>query len=1045
MRQGLVILLMMTLLLLQHQTPLAVQAETISPKVSVQPEPQQVEKTHPYLVFTDADLAIVQAAVLVDGDPRKDMLESLEDGYLSYYDDDLNDGDDMFLNAVAYAVTEENKYYTRSRAKMLEFVNGDSCWDKSSGDQCRRDRVAGINMIKVGMTYDILYQSLSNSDRDTVRDVLFFQGCKQYEAATWGKNNTAEGWSSWWYNSYTNNHYTSSMAGLAVAAMVLEPEEDLLGTCSSSNKDGENITSTVSDWIDFVIANFTTAKIVWDKIEDGHWPEGDIYQTAAFAELTIAVYALDRLYGTSFTSSPIFTEFPQYYLYDSMPNQRWNNIMNTGDATSARRESFRYLKDLRKMASLYNDGLSQWLADQIIADLGGRPKSGGDRADPNLYVEIAQELFFYDPTIVPKSPDQLAKHRAFEATDAEEAFMWSDWGDNALVAAIHAGPPGGDSGFDHAKTNYNGRIWVGGGDSPEEFKPATAHVHADSNSFYLYGNGSYLIPEVAVYRDKRALWASSTTSHNTITIGGKDQIGGCLNNNNCTGEEEYVPFGNADAYHGKDEYWDQGNVGIKTFASAENYDFTVGDATDAYANSEGVNEFTRNIVFVERSYVVMMDDIRLSNSKQVNWYMHTQDGASLEGDWVKGLADNDNVVGIKVLAPSSFSFNTSVVDVEEEYDYTLQHLDDDMELHELRLRTTSALPRFITVFYPSTSSTWGAKPTVNLLNETNDGASVEVIHQSSEREVTLVNYGDTNSISLGNYTLDGKAASISFNSSGQQDGYFLAEGTSLKNSSLVTSAGSQYSDVLVTQLPAGATFEANYNGSDLTVSGSNLTQFVAYAPVTVQRLYLRSVNGNNRVSITEIPGNSYTQVGDYIYYNIAPPVGPPTADFISDGPTVLGDATSFTNQSTGADLSYTWNFGDGSGLVSTANPTHTYAAIGTYTVILTTTNPGGSDTMAKTVTVESTMTVPKASFTSSKSGLTISLASMSMGGQLSYTWNFGDGSPEANTSEAIHTYDSSGTYTVMLTATNLLGTDVVSETVSVAPVKDVYLPAMIKP
>ena len=59
----------------------------------------------------------------------------------------------------------------------------------------------------------------------------------------------------------------------------------------------------------------------------------------------------------------------------------------------------------------------------------------------------------------------------------------------------------------------------------------------------------------------------------------------------------------------------------------------------------------------------------------------------------------------------------------------------------------------------------------------------------------------------------------------------------------------------------------------------------------------------------------------------------------------------FTNTSTDA-VSYSWNFGDNSAFDFTANPTHTYAAAGTYTVVLTVQNIAGvPDTEIKSITV----------------------------------------------------------------------------------------------
>jgi len=58
-------------------------------------------------------------------------------------------------------------------------------------------------------------------------------------------------------------------------------------------------------------------------------------------------------------------------------------------------------------------------------------------------------------------------------------------------------------------------------------------------------------------------------------------------------------------------------------------------------------------------------------------------------------------------------------------------------------------------------------------------------------------------------------------------------------------------------------------------------------------------------------------------------------------------AVAFTDQSTGSPTSWSWTFGDG-GTSAAQNPSHTYTAAGSYTVILTATNAAGSDSETKT-------------------------------------------------------------------------------------------------
>ena len=68
---------------------------------------------------------------------------------------------------------------------------------------------------------------------------------------------------------------------------------------------------------------------------------------------------------------------------------------------------------------------------------------------------------------------------------------------------------------------------------------------------------------------------------------------------------------------------------------------------------------------------------------------------------------------------------------------------------------------------------------------------------------------------------------------------------------------------------------------------------------------------------------------------------PPTADFTFTTTNLTADFTDQSTDSDGTIVSHSWNFGDGS--TSTAmNPSHTYAAIGTYTVTLTVTDDEGA-------------------------------------------------------------------------------------------------------
>ncbi len=148
----------------------------------------------------------------------------------------------------------------------------------------------------------------------------------------------------------------------------------------------------------------------------------------------------------------------------------------------------------------------------------------------------------------------------------------------------------------------------------------------------------------------------------------------------------------------------------------------------------------------------------------------------------------------------------------------------------------------------------------------------------------------------------------------------------------------------------------------------------------------------------------------------------PAANFSSSSPDALGDETQFTNTSIGTDNSYLWDFGDGSPMSATENPTHTYAMPGSYTVMLTATNVLGTDVVTGTVSI---LQPPQASFTATQQimlGETAVFTNTSSGDELTYQWDFGDGSPISATENPTHTYQTAGTFTVTLTVTSPVGT-----------------------
>ena len=120
------------------------------------------------------------------------------------------------------------------------------------------------------------------------------------------------------------------------------------------------------------------------------------------------------------------------------------------------------------------------------------------------------------------------------------------------------------------------------------------------------------------------------------------------------------------------------------------------------------------------------------------------------------------------------------------------------------------------------------------------------------------------------------------------------------------------------------------------------------------------------------------------------------------------------------ELTYTWDFGDGSEIVTGADATHTYADDGNYDVTLTVTDDdGASISQMIAVTVDNVApTIADLALSPVKEGeLTQFTATATDPGAdtLSYTWDFGDGSDTVTGNTVNHLYVDDGNFTITLT------------------------------
>jgi PKD repeat protein len=276
------------------------------------------------------------------------------------------------------------------------------------------------------------------------------------------------------------------------------------------------------------------------------------------------------------------------------------------------------------------------------------------------------------------------------------------------------------------------------------------------------------------------------------------------------------------------------------------------------------------------------------------------------------------------------------------------------------------------------------------------------------------------------------------------DGIYTTTLTAANNCGTVVSTAATV--VIQTPPNAGFTVTGNTGCAPLTAtftntSSSNATDFlwqfpggepssstqpnptIVYATPGTYNAVLTASNGAGSTTATQT--------------NIVVINGTPTPDFIFQ---TGGLSAIFTNQSTNA-TTYLWSFGDNS-TSTDVSPAHTYASTGTYTVTLVSINECGTNEVVKTVSIVGT--APVASFTIGGAGtvqgcapLTVQFQDASVGSPTAWSWSFEGGTPPTSTAQnPMVTYAVAGSYQVILTATNVFGSNAVSQEGAVEVLED---------
>ncbi len=229
-----------------------------------------------------------------------------------------------------------------------------------------------------------------------------------------------------------------------------------------------------------------------------------------------------------------------------------------------------------------------------------------------------------------------------------------------------------------------------------------------------------------------------------------------------------------------------------------------------------------------------------------------------------------------------------------------------------------------------------------------------------------------------------------------------------------------------------------FQGATPATSNTQNPTNICYNTPGTYNVTLVAINGFGQDSVVKT---------SFITVNSCPT---PVANFsASDSTICAGDCINFTDLSTNSPTSWKWYFNGGAPATSTSqNPTNIcFNTPGTYTISLVATNTNGQDSIVKTsfITVNA-CNPPTSGIQIFPSGIckgqciTFNDASI---GATAWQWTFVGGTPSSSSAQnpGQVCWDTTGTFTVRLIASNTAGSDTTTRTITVSDIPSVVASA----
>ncbi|TMB40818.1 MAG: DUF4962 domain-containing protein [Deltaproteobacteria bacterium] len=727
-----------------------------------------IAATHPSLFFGASDVPALRQSAQTTHAAIASHITAILDQHLNDpaptpgdYDDYRFLGNQVAVWAFAYQMTGNAQYAAMARSQLLTYADWSS-WDNGeTADLGGPDLNTAHMLLGNSVAYDWIYETLSAADQATIANRI---GVEAEKVAAYMPD-------AWWVDEYLQNHNWIDTAGLGMAALVLQGED-----------------SRASNWLSLAQGNLDMLQQTIGLIPDGSWHEGLPYEGYGLA-MSLPFWQAMRRAGSDYTDMGLLRGYGLFFLYAGIPDAPRQVILPFGDFTHWPGQMVMQIS--RFVASRFGDGFAEAAAQRYINAVG--------RGNflPELWYDVF-EFIGYDATVAASDPHTLPLDGFF--TDIGSAALHTTWDRGDLALGFKAGVYGG-------RVNFN-RLAVQG--SPAGGWLDWGHDHNDDMTFWLFGRGVWLAPEAMGYDAGRSTDyqypANQTAYHNAILVDGTGQLG-----------DTRV----SDSNYGNGWFFNRVSTPLFTPTGTADYAIAGGAGAKLFATALGISRWDRIVVLARGRYALVRDDVEAASAHAYDWICHFNDGVSVDtaSGWVQGIGKAQQSLGIRVLAPSSWTATTGTQTAQ-----LMDQFDPDGQVFWVRVRPSAnaANVQFLHALIPVATSQWASRTAVNRLDDADVGAGAVVAPGSPLEERWIFAGAGAVGKSAGDLVL-----------TGSQVGMAGRDATGAPARAVLFGPGSisdQSGGRLLLSTQSANAIETKLVGTTLAVTGNPVRDFQAYAP-----------------------------------------------------------------------------------------------------------------------------------------------------------------------------------------------------------------------